>query len=102
MKGGAGATSYGLSTYGGINDQQRAGPNDNTIAFKQMRGGKGAVFSPAIFSNNNKSKNSKGGRSYRSYRKRRGDSRKNRGTRKARGGAGEKSFLDIIKNINKK
>jgi hypothetical protein len=86
MKGGAGATSHGLSTYGGINDQQRAGPNDNTIAFKQMQGGKGFAFSPAIFSNNNKSKKNKGGRSYHSYRKRRGGSRKNRGTRKARRG----------------
>ena len=69
MKGGAGATSHGLSTYGGINDQQRAGPNDNTIAFKQMRGGKGAVFSPALFSNNNKSKKSNGGRHRGSRRK---------------------------------
>jgi hypothetical protein len=108
MKGGAGATSHGLSTYGGINDQQRAGPNDNTIAIKQMRGGKGAVFSPALFSNNNKSKKSKGGRFsfYRgpspTVKKRRGGSRKNRGTRKARGGAGEKTFLYLFKKFNKK
>jgi ribosomal protein L32E len=63
MKGGAGATSHGLSTYGGINEQHAVGPRDNTIAMKQMNGGKGFVMSPHLFSNNNKSKK-KGGRSY--------------------------------------
>uniref|UniRef100_A0A6C0B7W2 Uncharacterized protein n=1 Tax=viral metagenome TaxID=1070528 RepID=A0A6C0B7W2_9ZZZZ len=40
MKGGAGAADNAVSVYGGINDQHRAVPNDNTIAMKQQMGGK--------------------------------------------------------------
>jgi hypothetical protein len=94
MKGGAGATSHGLSTYGGIDEQHAVGPRDNMIAMKQITGGKGVVLSPHVFSNNNKSKKSEGGRGRFHYKRpssyaykrtgRRGGSRKRKGTRKAR------------------
>jgi hypothetical protein len=96
MKGGAGATSHGLSTYGGIDEQHAVGPRDNMIAMKQITGGKGVVLSPHVFSNN-KSKKSEGGRGRVHYKRppppsnlqyrrtgRRGCSRKRKGTRKAR------------------
>jgi hypothetical protein len=102
MKGGAGATSHGLSTYGGINEQHAVGPRDNTIAMKQMNGGKGFVMSPHLFSNNNKSKK-KGGRLLRRLNKKTsGGSRKSRGTRKARGGAGQKTFFWVVNKLIKK
>jgi len=40
MKGGVGAADSAISVYGGIGEQRAVGANDNTIAMKQLSGGR--------------------------------------------------------------